>query len=251
MVRKNPRILVVNDDGFHGEGLAPLIDALRPLGQVTVLVPEKERSAGSHSLTLHKPLRVRGHRGGIQTVNGGPADAARLGALKLLRGRVDLIVSGINQGYNLGQDTIYSGTVAAAMEGTLIGIPSFAISRGERGKRDFGPAAEIAQRVAKQILRRSLPSGICLNVNVPPLPMSKIKTAKVVRLGERIYEKTITERRDPQGGRYYWLMGKSTRGLRQPGTDVDAVRLGHVSLTPLSADNTHRGSMPGLRRWKL
>ena len=150
---KRPRMLVCNDDGFHGPGLQPLVAAMRRIGSVTISVPEQERSADSHSLTLHKPLRVRCVSEGFYTLNGSPADCARFGALEILKGRVDLLVSGINRGFNLGEDTIYSGTVAAAMEGTLLRLPSLAFSL-DMNAEDYRPAAAFAQRLARQVLRR-------------------------------------------------------------------------------------------------
>lgn len=257
---KRPRILVVNDDGIHGEGLLPLIRALESVGDVTAVVPEKERSAESHSLTLHKPLRLRPSRRGVHMLNGSPADCARLGTLRLMRGKVDLIASGINRGYNLGQDVVYSGTVAAAMEGTLLGIPSFAVSLGvsspkrlppEAEEEDFAAAAVFARTVALEILRRGLPAGVCLNVNVPASPREGLKGARAARLGKRVYEKRITMRSDPMGNSYFWLMGREVRGVPEAGTDVAAVQARHVSVTPLSLDNTSYGFLSKLRSWPL
>lgn len=251
MKPKTPRILVVNDDGVDGPGLRPLIAALRSLGTVTALVPEKQRSASSHGLTLHKPLRLRPAVDGIFRLNGGPADCARLGALHLLRGRVDLIASGINDGYNLGQDVVYSGTVGAAMEGTLLDIPSFAVSRGRARSPDFAAAAAVALRVARELLRRGLPRGVCLNVNVPGIRSRSVREPRVAVLGERIYEKAVGLRRDPAGGRYFWLMGDSVRGVPEPGTDVLAVASGHVAVTPLLTDWTCRPLLSRLRSWRF
>lgn len=277
---KRPRILVVNDDGIHGEGLLPLIRALESVGDVTAVVPEKERSAESHSLTLHKPLRLRPARRGVYMLNGSPADCARLGSLRLLRGKVDLIASGINRGYNLGQDVVYSGTVAAAMEGTLIGFPSFAVSLGVASPRrpmagarapthsrhrawdqtvaaaeettaDFAAAAAFARTVALQVLKHGLPAGVCLNVNVPASPRGRLKGVRVARLGKRVYEKRITMRSDPVGNSYFWLMGREVRSLPEAGTDVAAVQARCISVTPLSLDNTAYSFLSKLRSWPL
>jgi 5'-nucleotidase len=250
-MKKRPRILVVNDDGIHGEGLAPLLAALEPLGEVTALVPERERSAVSHGLTLHKPLRLKHHHGRVYRLNGGPADCARLGTLSLLKRRVDLIVSGINRGFNLGQDTVYSGTVAGAMEGTMLGVPAFAVSRGVSARPDYAAAAAFARRLAEQVLRRGLPRGVCLNVNAPALPSSKVRGARVTRLGERIYTDSVAERKDPSGRPYYWLMGRSVRGVPKPGTDVAAVARGYIAVTPLEVDKTHAPLLSRLRAWNL
>ncbi len=244
--------MVVNDDGIHGEGLRPLIDLLSTIGEVTTLVPDQERSAQSHTLTLHKPMRLTKIRSRLYKLNGTPADCARLGALRLMKGHVDLIVSGINRGYNLGQDTVYSGTVAAAMEGTLLKFPSFAISSGyRREKIDYARAAVFARSLGLQILQRGLPRGTLLNVNVPPKKNPRSTGPKLTFLGERVYDNRITVRRDPLGGEYIWLVGKSIRSIPRAGTDVSATKAGHISITPLQSDNTNRPFMSRLRTWDL
>ncbi|MBI4248930.1 MAG: 5'/3'-nucleotidase SurE [Elusimicrobia bacterium] len=249
MRKKRPRILVVNDDGIHGEGLAPLIAALSEIGEVKAVVPEIERSAESHSLTLHKPLRVRQVRDGVSIVNGTPAACTRFGVLKLMNRRVDLIASGINRGYNLGQDVVYSGTVAAAMEGTLLDVPSFAISRGYSEEGDYAAAAAFACKLAAQILRRRLPPGVCLSVNVPAVEAGRIRGVKVARLGKRVYDKRVTMRSDPSGNTYFWLLGKKVRGILSPGTDVAAIEQRCIAVTPLCIDNTHEAFLRRLRDW--
>jgi 5'-nucleotidase len=248
---KRPRILVCNDDGINGPGLPALISAMRRLGHVTVSVPEHERSADSHSLTLHKPIRV--HRAGpdVYTLNGSPADCARFGVLEILKEKVDLVVSGINRGYNLGEDVIYSGTVAAAMEATLLRIPSIAFSMDPDGD-DYRPAAAFAQSLARQTLRRGLPVGVCLNVNFPAAPKAGgYKKALAAKLGRRIYGTDITRRSDPRGFEYYWLAGQQVTGVDEPGTDVGAVSHGAVSITPLKIDNTDAAFLQALSAWKL
>lgn len=254
MGRKRPRLLVVNDDGINGAGLRPLIDALSTIGEVTTLVPDQERSAQSHTLTLHKPMRLTKVRNRLYKLNGTPADCARLGALRLMKGHVDLIVSGINRGYNLGQDTVYSGTVAAAMEGILLKFPAFAISSGYRKENiDFARAAAFARRLSLQILSRGLPPGTLLNINVPPKanPSAKLKGPRITFLGERVYDNRITVRRDPLGAEYIWLVGRSIRSIARTGTDVAATKAGRISITPLQADNTNRPFMSRLRTWDL
>lgn len=251
-VNKTPRILVVNDDGIHGPGLPPLAEALKAVGDVTVLVPEKERSAQSHTLTLHKPLRVRKVRNGFYKVNGSPADCTRLGALSLLKGRVDLIASGINAGYNLGQDVVYSGTIAAAMEGAILRFPSFAISQGLKGKHtDYLPAADFARRIARLILKKKLAPGVCLNVNVPPHISPRTKGAVIACLGDRLYDDRISARQDPIGNKYYWLVGKILPSIQKPGTDVSATERGAISITPLHPDHTHTASLSRLKKWNI
>ena len=248
---KRPRILVCNDDGINGPGLPALIAAMRRIGRVTVSVPEQERSADSHSLTLHKPIRV--HRAGpdVYTLNGSPADCSRFGVLEILKGKADLVVSGINRGYNLGEDVIYSGTVAAAMEATLLRIPSIAFSLDPDGG-DYRPAAAFAQRLARQTLRRGLPIGVCLNVNFPAAPKGgSYKKVLPAKLGRRIYGTDITRRADPRGLEYYWLAGQQVTGVDEPGTDVGAVSHGAISVTPLKIDNTDAAFLQALSSWKL
>lgn len=246
---RRPRILVVNDDGVHGEGLEPLLAALSALGDTAAVVPERERSADSHCLSLRSPLRVRRVRPGFFAVDGSPADCARLGALELFR-RPDLVVSGINRGFNLGSDVVYSGTVAGAMEGVILGVPALAVSRGS-GRGDHCAAAAIAVRVCREILRRGLPSGVCLSLNVPALPLKRIRGIRTTALGRRIYGRKVTLRKDPYGLPYYWLAGRYVSGHSDPGSDIAAIREGFASLTPLHVDTTHRATLPHLRRWKF
>ena len=243
-----PRILVTNDDGLYGPGLQPLIRAMRRLGTVTTVVPAQERSADSHSLTLHKPIRVRQVNPALFALNGSPADCTRFGILKILRLKVDLVVSGINRGYNLGEDVVYSGTVAAAMEASLMGIPAIAFSQ-ESQCRLYTAAGAYALKVARLVRRHGLPSGIFLNVNFPATSRSRFKGAEIARLGRRIYSQKITTRSDPRGEEYYWLAGKSVRGVGKPGTDVGAVKNGKVSVTPLRVDNTDHDMLSPLENW--
>jgi 5'-nucleotidase len=247
---KKPRILVCNDDGINGPGLPALIAAMRRIGRVTVSVPEHERSADSHSLTLHKPIRVRKVGDAVYTLNGSPADCSRFGVLEILKSKVDLVVSGINRGYNLGEDVIYSGTVAAAMEATLLRIPSIAFSMDPDGD-DYRPAAAFAQRLARQVLRRGLPLGVCLNVNFPAPTKAGYKAAVPAKLGRRIYGTDITRRADPRGQDYFWLAGRQVTGVDEPGTDVGAVSRGKISVTPLKIDNTDAATLQALSAWKF
>ncbi len=247
---KRPKILVCNDDGIHGAGLAALVSAMRRIGQVTVSVPEHERSADSHSLTLHKPIRVRQVEKSVFTLNGSPADCARFGVLEILQQKVDLVVSGINRGYNLGEDVIYSGTVAAAMEATLLKVPAIAFS-ADPATVDYRPAAAFAQRLARQLLRKGLPLGVCLNVNFPVPPKGGFTSALPAKLGRRIYGTTITRRADPRGLEYFWLAGREVTGVDEPGTDVAAVSRANISVTPLKVDNTDAEFLKDLSHWKL
>lgn len=245
-----PKILVCNDDGIHGPGLPALIAAMRKIGKVTVSVPDHERSADSHSLTLHKPIRVRRQAPGIYALNGSPADCARFGILEILKEDVDLVVSGINRGYNLGEDVIYSGTVAAAMEATLLKIPAIAFSMDPDGK-NYAPAAAFAARLAKQVLAKGLPKGVCLNVNFPAAGKSPYKPGVPAKLGRRIYGTDVTRRSDPRGQEYYWLAGRHVSGVDEPGTDVGVVSKGQVSVTPLKIDSTDYAALQSLSSWRL
>jgi 5'-nucleotidase len=247
---KRPKILVCNDDGIHGPGLPALIAAMRRIGGVTVSVPDHERSADSHSLTLHKPIRIRKQSDGVYALNGSPADCARFGVLEILKGKVDLVVSGINRGYNLGEDVIYSGTVAAAMEATLLKIPAIAFSMDPDGK-DYRAAAAFAQRLASQVLGKGLPKGTCLNVNFPATTAKAYKPGVPAKLGRRIYGTTVTRRSDPRGLEYYWLAGRQVSGVDEPGTDVGVVSRGGVSVTPLKIDSTDTAALAVLSSWRL
>lgn len=250
MTRTSPRILVCNDDGIHGPGLMPLVAAMRRVGRATVVVPAQERSADSHSLTLHKPIRIHSHGREVFSLNGKPADCARLGTLEILKGKVDLVVSGINRGFNLGEDTVYSGTVAAAREAALLGVPSLAFSQDPEAP-SYSAAAAFAAKLAKVVLRQGLPPGVCLNVNFPAVKGRAYKGADFVRLGRRVYSKDVTKREDPRGGRYYWLAGSYVTSLKEEGTDVASVAAGRVSMTPLHVDATHFPTLDSLKKWRL
>lgn len=229
--------------------------ALSKLGHVYVVVPDQERSTASHSLTLHKPLRVKQMGARRYILNGTPSDAVRFAILHLLHGKVDLVVSGINSGVNLGEDVIYSGTVAAAVEAALIGIDALAVSRPpETNPKAFEPAAKVAARVAAAILKNGLPKGSCLNLNVPAIGNGAIRNIKgiaVTELGHRLYGKKVTIRRDPRGNQYYWLLAKNVVGVPIPGSDVQSFEQGYAALTPLSLDWTLKTYIPELKRWKF
>lgn len=257
-----PSILIVNDDGLHGPGLAPLARAMRGLGRVTIVVPDQERSADSHSLTLHKPLRVRRVSPDFYIINGSPADCTRFAVLELLRARVDLVASGINHGLNMGEDVVYSGTVAGAMEAVILDVPSIAFSHQRppsSGRppgpdalgRAYGASARWARSLAAQVLRRGLPKGTCLNVNFPWTGGSGPKPPVATRLGRRIYSQVVARRADPRGELYFWLAGKTVRASGERGTDVSAIARGHVSVTPLKIDNTDAETLASLKDWGL
>jgi 5'-nucleotidase len=248
-------ILAVNDDGIHTEGLARLAECLAPLGELTVVAPDRERSAASHALTLHRPLRIREISAGRFAVDGTPADCVYLGALEILDRKPDLIVAGINHGSNIGDDVTYSGTIAAAIEATILGVPSFAISqeaRGDvprgsgRGRFDFANAGVVAQAMARRVLDEGLPADILLNVNVPDGPIHGVRCT---RQGRRIYDEAVHVGTDPRGGTYYWIGSGAAPHVDQ-GSDTDymAVRTGCVSVCPLHLDMTHYRSLEQLRK---
>ena len=247
-------ILVTNDDGIDADALPPLADALAKLGAVDIIVPERNWSGASHSITLFRPLRVRptklrtGHAAFM--TDGSPTDCVRLAALGFLRHKPDLIVSGINRGANMGDDITYSGTVAAAMEGILSSIPSIAISLGAfGGDLDYGPAASFAALLARNILERGLAPDTLLNVNVPPLARDVIAGVEVTRLGKRTYHDQLIERLDPYGNPYYWVGGPAVNEDAEPGTDVAAMRAGKISVTPIHLDMTNHRLLDDLATW--
>ena len=245
-----PRILVVNDDGIYGEGLRPLAKALSSVGEVTVVVPEKEQSAASHAITLHKPIRLRRLGERFFIINGTPADCARFGALCLLRKPPDIVVSGVNQGANLGADTLYSGTVGAAKEACFLGLPAVAVSLVQPAEKHFDSAARVARDVARLVLKNGLPPNVCLNVNVPDRSWKSLRGTVLTSLGKRLYGRQHVPRLDPRGRAYYWMAGHTPKGIPTPGSDLAAVRAGKVSITPLRLDITDGGALVALRDWR-
>lgn len=231
-------ILVTNDDGIGAEGIRALAKAMGTLGNVTIVAPDREQSATSHALTLHRPLRMRKISERELGVDGTPTDAVLLGVHGFLKERPALVVSGINHGPNMGNDVLYSGTVAAASEGTFLGIPSVAISLATWDAADFGPSARVAQALVAQLLRRGLPAKTCLNVNIPPIPFEEIKGVRVTRLGKRVYRDVIVEKTDPRGKLYYWIGGEEPTWENDDSSDFTAVERGYVSVTPLTFELT-------------
>lgn len=243
-------ILVTNDDGIHSPGILSLAEALSGIGRVVVVAPDRERSAVGHALTLHAPLRAEEIRKGYYAISGTPTDCVNLGIHGLLRERPGLVVSGINRGGNMGDDITYSGTVSAAMEATLMGVPAFAISltAGPFATADFESAAKVAVELASMVLGQGLPPDTFLNVNVPrgvPQGMS------LTRQGRRRYDDVIVEKRDPRGRAYYWIGGGDMHFEDIPGTDLNAVNQGRVSVTPLHLDLTNYRSFEQLSNWPL
>ena len=233
------KILISNDDGINSEGLHVLADSLRDLGEIFIVAPDREQSAASHALSLHNPLRIDEISENIFSVDGTPTDCINLAVNGILKDkRPDIVISGINKGENLGDDITYSGTVSAAMEGTLLGIPSIAVSIASRKNFDFDTASYYALIIAKYVIDKSLPPGTLLNVNVPNLPKSKIKGIKVTTQGKRVYGEPIVEKIDPRGRKYYWIGGDELRFLNIKDSDLVAVTQGFVSVTPIKLDLT-------------
>jgi len=240
-------ILVTNDDGVYSPGIQTLAKRLRELDQVVIVAPDRERSAAGHSMTLHRPLLIEEIKEKVYSVNGTPTDCVNIAVKGLLKETPRLVVSGINKGPNLGDDVTYSGTVAGAIEGILLGIPSFAVSLAAREDFRFPEAAEVAFRTAVQIFEQGLPQGTLLNVNVPNVPLSELQGTTVTRLGKRIYHQMTVERVDPRGKKYYWIGGGEPDWEREAGTDLDAVDRKMVSITPLHLDMTDYASFDRLK----
>ena len=249
-------ILITNDDGIHSDGLLALYESLEPVGKVTVIAPDRPRSASGHSITLHKPLRADKVRlaGGVYgySSNGTPADCVCLGALKIVEGPVDLVVSGINRGPNLGFDLTYSGTVSAAMEAAVMGISSFAISiTTHEAVSGFALAGAFAKHIAEILLRRKLPGGAFLNVNVPDAASEQIAGVEITRQGVRHYDGRIETRTDPTGRAYYWLGGDLPVDVLEEGTDVKATADNKISVTPIHLDLTANSLIKPLEDWGI
>ena len=245
-------ILVTNDDGIHAPGIQALALALRSLGPVTVVAPDRERSAVGHALTLHHPLRVHPLRDGYYAVDGTPTDCVNLGINHLLKAKPDIVVSGINRGANLADDVTYSGTVSAALEATLMGIPAMAVSLvTTTSGTHYDAAAAVAVRIASSLISHGLPPDTYLNINIPDLPAAELRSPLVTCQGKRRYGGSIVEKTDPRGGTYFWIGGGESDFLDLEGTDYHAVSRGHISVTPLHYDMTNHQSLSILSRWTL
>ncbi|MFH0801171.1 MAG: 5'/3'-nucleotidase SurE [bacterium] len=247
--------LVTNDDGVFAEGLTALVRELRKIAKVTVVAPDRERSAVGHALTFFDPIRVQKireeKRVKVYSCDGTPSDCVLLGIYSLMDERPDLVVSGINKGGNLGDDITYSGTVSAAMEGIIHGVPSFAVSVASFQDVRFDVAARWARIIAGKIMREGLPPRTFLNVNVPNLPAEEIKGFSITRQGRSIYEQRVLKRFDPRGTEYYWLTGELPTGEPEDGTDFEAVFRGFVSITPVHLCLTDFSQMERLKKWNL
>lgn len=244
-------ILISNDDGIHARGLRVLADALSSLGEVWVVAPDRERSASGHSLTLNRPLRVTKVAPTWFTVDGTPTDCVALALMGMINRKFDLVASGINLGGNMGDDVTYSGTVSAAFEATLLGVPAFALSVVARRRVDFTAAGLVAVMVAKLINKNGLPPDTMLNVNVPNLRPTDIKGVVITQQGRRHYDDIIVRKVDPRGKAYYWIGGKEPTWEPLQDSDHAAVTAGSVSITPLHLDLTNGRAIGKLRRWEF
>jgi 5'-nucleotidase len=251
------QILVTNDDGVWAPGLLALAQELRPLGKVSILAPDHNWSASGHVKTLERPLRVRkvqlADGSEAMTSDGAPSDCVALAFMGILENPVDMVVSGINPNANLGHDVTYSGTVTAAMEGAIWGLPSIAVSLDapeyHSGPLDFSTAARAACRITRAVIEHGMPDKTLLNVNVPYREETDLRGYLVTRQGLRIYRDELVRREDPRGRPYYWIGGEVPSGVPDEGTDIGALADGYVSITPLHLDMTDYSVVDNLRKW--
>lgn len=253
---KQPLILVSNDDGIQSPGILSLAKAMRPLGDTRVVAPDTERSAVGHAITISHPLRVmefeRESKFFGHAINGTPADCVKLGVKAILEREPDLVVSGINHGANTGINVLYSGTVSAAKEGTILGIPSIAFSMTAfKHSTDMTTAQEVATLIASRVLEHGLPSGTLLNVNIPPVPREEIRGIKVTEQGNGRFQEVFEKRVDPMNRVYYWLGGTKMTLDTDEKMDEVATDNSWISVTPLHYDLTHREMIPTLEKWNL
>ena len=243
------KILVSNDDGYFAPGITLLAEALRQMGEVTVVAPERDRSGASNSLTLDRPLTVRRAPNGYFSVNGTPTDCVHIAVTGLLDFTPDLVVSGVNLGANMGDDTIYSGTVAAAAEGYLLGIPSVAVSLTSKTGQHFESAIGIALQIVERLRRNPIKEPVLLNVNVPDVEPAKLGGIEVTRLGRRHKAEPVEKLKTPRGETAYWIGPAGGASDAGPGTDFHAVESHRVSVTPLRMDLTHNGQLERVKEW--
>ncbi len=244
-------VLLTNDDGVTAKGLQVLRKELSKTFQVWVVAPDREQSATSHSLTLQHPLRINRIADRFYSVDGTPTDAVMLGVHAILKRKPDILISGINHGPNMGDDVSYSGTVAAAMEGTILNIPSIAVSNVNWSARHFEPGARFVRKLVKFLLKNGLPKYTFLNVNVPDKKQA-IKRFKITRLGKRMYSDVVIEKIDPRGRNYYWIGEQSLVWERkEEDTDFAAIKKGYVSITPLHLDMTDYKALEQIKTWKI
>lgn len=243
------RILLSNDDGYFAPGLAVLAEALSSLGEITVVAPERDRSGASNSLTLDRPLSLSRAANGFFYLNGTPTDCVHTAVTGLLDIEPDIVVSGINSGSNMGDDTLYSGTVAAATEGYLLGIPAIAVSLVSKKFAHYATAGRVARELVERLIREPLPEPVLLNVNVPDLPYESLVGTEITRLGRRHKAQPVVPSTNPRGETVYWVGPAGEAREAGPGTDFNALERGAVSVTPLQVDLTHERQVGELRGW--
>lgn len=243
-----PCILVTNDDGVYAPGIRALFAAVKALGRAVIVAPEQDKSAVSHSLTMNRPLRVRELETNIFTLDGTPTDCVTIGMNKVLSQKPDLIVSGINPGVNLGDDISYSGTVSAAIEGTMYGIPSLAFSLAGEAPFDFGVAEDVSWKLAAMALQFRLPENTLLNINIPACRGADIQGIRFTRQGRRVYRNAIQETFDPWGRKHFWIGGGTVHWSGGENTDEQALRRGYISVTPIQLDLTNHAGIDFLKK---
>ena len=243
------RILVSNDDGVFAPGIACLANALAEIAEVTTVAPERNHSGASNSLTLESPLRLRLLSNGFYSVNGTPTDSVHLAINELFTQEPDIVIAGINEGANLGDDVIYSGTVAAATEGRFLGLPALAVSL--TCDQHYETAAHFCKIILSKLQQYGLKEAQVININVPDLPIEQIKGIKLTRLGSRHRAEAMLKQRDPRGKDIYWIGPPGKTQDAGEGTDFHAVANGYVSVTPLTIDLTHRSALANMQQWDL
>lgn len=255
-MEKKLSILVSNDDGIFSDGLAALVKELRTIADVTVVAPDSQQSAVGHAITVHRPLRMRemskdGQFFGYAT-DGTPADCVKLATRNIMKQKPDLVISGINHGSNTAISVIYSGTVSAATEGTILGIPSFAVSLTTfQPNADFSYAAKFAKNMALKIVQNGLPNGTLLNVNVPPVPEHEIRGVVITRQGKSVWNDEFEARRDPGNKQYFWLKGEMVELDDEEDIDQRAILNNKVSVTPIQFDLTNYSMIERLKEWNI
>jgi len=244
-------ILLSNDDGYLAPGLQVLAAELAGIGEIHVVAPDRDRSGASNSLTLDNPIRARQADSGFFCVDGTPTDCVHLAITGLLESEPDMVVSGINSGANMGDDVLYSGTVAAAMEGRFLGYPAIAVSMSTEGERPqhYATAARVTLELVQRVIAGSLPADTILNVNVPDVPWDELKGMQATRLGHRHKSEPVIREQDPRGRPVYWVGPVGPEQDSGPGTDFHAVRSGYVSITPLDVDLTRYDAIDGIASW--
>jgi len=243
------RILLSNDDGYLAPGLTVLADVLRPISEIEVVAPERDRSGASNSLTLNRPLRVFEGSNGFRYTDGTPTDCVHIAITGLMEHLPDMVISGINRGANLGDDVLYSGTVAAAMEGRFLGSPAIAVSLVGHEGRHFGTAAQVVARLVRKLSDNPLPADTILNVNVPDVPLGELAGIEATRLGQRHKAEPVVRAEDPHGRPVYWVGAPGAESDAGPGTDFHAVRHNCVSITPLHVDLTRYTALDQVASW--